>query len=267
MKLGNRSQCAALTARMYAPKPTLRDRSGAIAAVVAIHAALGFALLNLAGKIDVIAEQPALDVFDVTEVTPPPKPPARPVVQRTRTDRPREREGAASPRNIRSEATPVVAPKPKIELPAKPPIAVAQQPGQGAAPTQGASAVRGPGTGAGGVGTGSGSGGAGSGSGGGGGGIATRSGIIRGITNRDYPVQIQRRWPRDGQIFVRLRIEPNGRPSQCEVMRSYGDPVADQWTCRLLTDRGVFRPALDRRGQPVADWLGYVQRDLGRFDR
>ena len=24
-----------------------------------------------------------------------------------------------------------------------------------------------------------------------------------------------------------LRIEPNGRPSQCDVMRSYGDPVAD----------------------------------------
>jgi hypothetical protein len=28
--------------------------------------------------------------------------------------------------------------------------------------------------------------------------------------------------------------------------------------------RGVFRPALDARGVPVAAWLGYKQVDVGR---
>jgi protein TonB len=94
-----------------------------------------------------------------------------------------------------------------------------------------------------------------------------RAAVVRGITNRDYPVQIQRRWPRNGRIFVRLRIQPDGRASQCDVMRGYGDAVADQWTCRLLMERGLFRPGTNARGEPVADWLGYQQRDLGRFER
>jgi protein TonB len=146
-------------------------------------------------------------------------------------------------------------------------LPVAEKPNTGADPTQGAAPVRGPGTGAGGVGTGTGSGGSGSGTGGGGGGVAVGASLVRGITNRDFPPEIQRRWPRGGAIFLRLRIEPNGRPSQCDVMRSYGDPLADQWTCSLIVQRGVFRPALDARGTPIAAWYGYIQRDTGRFDR
>ncbi|HEU4704226.1 MAG TPA: TonB family protein, partial [Sphingomicrobium sp.] len=134
-----------------------------------------------------------------------------------------------------------------------------ETPRQGAAPTQGAADVRGPGTGAGGTGTGTGTG---SGSGpGGGGGEATRPALIRGITGRDYPPAIQRSWPRGGRIFVRVRVEPTGRPSQCDVMRSYGDPAADQWTCSLVMQRAQFRPATDARGRPIAAWFGYVQSD------
>ena len=236
-----------------------------MAAVVAIHAALAFAFLHLSGTVDLTVPEKAIEVFDLSEIRPPPPPPPPPL-QEAEQQKPKAKEGAASPKNIKSEATPVVDPKPRIELPVPPTIAVSETPRTGADPTQGASDVRGPGTGAGGIGTGTGSGGAGSGTGGGGG-AAVRSAIVRGITNRDYPVQIQRRWPRNGAIFVRLRIEANGRPSQCDVMRGYGDRVADQWTCSLLMERGVFRPARNARGQPVADWVGYAQRDLGRFDR
>jgi len=46
-----------------------KDKGGAIAAVIAIHAALLFAFLHLSGKVDLTDPQAALRVFDVTEVT------------------------------------------------------------------------------------------------------------------------------------------------------------------------------------------------------
>ena len=251
---------------MYQPVLQNRDKGGAMAAVIGIHALLLFAFLNLSGTIQVVDPQRVMNVFDVREVEPPPPepPPPPPAQQQQRAP---EEEGGAAPENIRSRATPVVAPEPEVTLPIPLPTPTTETPNTGSDPTQGASDRPGPGTGAGGTGTGTGSGAGGSGTGGGGGGIASRAAVQRGITNRDYPVQIQRAWPRGGQIFVRLRVEPNGRASQCDVMRSFGDRVADQWTCRLLMDRGQFRPARNQRGEAVSDWLGYVQRDLGRFDR
>ncbi|HVL79534.1 MAG TPA: energy transducer TonB [Sphingomicrobium sp.] len=255
---------------MYRPTLNRTDRGGAIAAVLAIHAGLLFAFLHMGGRIDLIAEpQRRLETIDITEPQPPPEEPPvieeRPQPQREQA---REEEGAASPENIRSQATPVVAPRPKIELPVTSPVVTTETPREGADPTQGAADVPGPGTGAGGIGTGPGAGGAGSGTGGGGtGAIAARPSLVRGITNRDYPDAIQRSWPRGGQIFLRLRIEPNGRASQCDVMRSFGNSAADQWTCRLIMDRGQFRPAVNDRGVPVADWFGYIQSDTGRMVR
>lgn len=252
---------------MYAANLKTRDRGGALAGVAAIHAALAFAFLNLSGRIELVENQPDLQLFDVAPIEDPPSEPPVPEVESPEPERMEEPEGAASPENIRSEATPVVAPEPRVELPVTPPVAVAETPGEGSDATQGASDVPGPGTGAGGTGTGTGAGGSGTGTGGGGGGIATRPSLVRGITNRNYPPQIQRRWPRDGAIFLRLRIEPNGRPSQCDVMRSFGDRAADDWTCRLMMQHGMFRPARNERGEPVSAWYGYVQRETGRFDR
>jgi len=243
---------------MYRTDLNNRDKGGAIAGVVAIHAGIAFALLHLSGQVTVHELQHPLSVFDITEDIPPPPPPPP---EQAQQPKPKKEEGGSAP-NIKSEATPIVAPKPRI--PIKSPVAVSETPAQGTAPTQGAAPVRGAGTGSGGTGTGTGGGsGAGSG-GGGGGGVATQPRIIRGIVGRDYPPQIQSRWPRGGAIFLRLRIEPNGRPSQCDVMRSYGDSVADQWTCSLIMERGVFRPATNMRGQPVAAWYGYVQRERDR---
>ena len=247
---------------MYRSDLDTRDRGGALAAVVAIHAALLFVLLNASGHIDLTDAQNPIRVFDVTEQLPPPTEPVQP--QERQQESAPEEEGAASPENIRSEATPIVDPEPRIALPLPVPMETTQTPNEGVQATQGAADVPGPGTGAGGIGTGTGSGGAGSGTGGGGGGgVAVPPRLVRGITNRDYPTQVQRRWPRGGQIFLRLRVEPNGRASQCDVMRSFGDPAADQWTCRLVMDRATFRPATDRRGVPVSAWFGYVQSDRG----
>ena len=120
-------------------------------------------------------------------------------------------------------------------------------------------------TGAGGVGTGTGSGGSGRGSGGGGsGGVATRPSVVRGITNRDYPDDVSRYWPRGGAVFIAVRVLPNGRATDCKINRSIGIPAIDQWTCRLVEERAVFRPATDASGRPVAAWYGYIQREVGR---
>jgi protein TonB len=240
---------------MYRSDLNSKDRSGALIAVAAIHGALLFALLHLSGRIDLTDPQSVLRTFDVTEVPPPPPP-------RKQNEKPKDREGGSSPRNIKSEATPVAAPKPKVAPLLPNPVVVTEVPRQGAAPTQGAAEVRGPGTGAGGLGsgTGSGLGGAGSG-GGGGGGVAVGVRLIRGIGGRDYPREIMAGWPRGGRIDVILRIEANGRVSSCRVGRSFGNPMADQWTCALITQRGQFRPALDRSGRPVASWFGYSQAD------
>ncbi len=246
---------------MYRPDLDTRDKSGAIAAVVAIHAALLFAFLNLSGKMPLAGNDSVLRLFNIDQSKPPPPPPPPPAHLQAK---PKEKEGGSAPKNVKSEATPVVAPKPPIVIPQPPKIATSETPRQGTAPTQGASNVPGPGTGAGGQGTGTGSGAGGAGPGGGGGGVATPASLVRGISGRDYPSGVRQRWPRGGVIFLRLRIEPNGRPSRCDVMRSFGDSLADQWTCSLVMERAAFRPALDARGVPVSAWFGYKQVDIGR---
>ncbi len=234
----------------------VRDRSGAIAAVVAIHAALLFALLNISGAMPLPGVQDAMRVFDINPPQPPPPPPPQ-----SQQPRPKEEEGGAAPENIRSQATPVVAPKPKVETPPIQPIAATETPRQGTAPTQGASNVPGPGTGAGGVGTGTGSGAGGTGPGGGGdNGVAYPPRLITpDLRGRDFPRSLLDQWPRGAQIFLRLRIDARGFISECAVDRGTGNPAIDSIICNLAHDRLRFRPALNRFGQPVAGWVGYRQ--------
>jgi len=233
-----------------------RDRSGAIALVAAIHAALLFAFLHLSGKIDLADPQATLNVFDVGETPPPPPPPP----QQRQQPKPKEPEGGSSPKNIKSEATPVVAPKPRIETPPVQPIAASETPRQGAAPTQGASNVLGPGTGAGGAGTGPGSGTGGSGPGGRGNGVAEpphlATPVLRGY---DFPRDMLSEWPPRATIFLRLRIDARGTVAECLVDRGSGVPTIDRQICNIAHDRLRFRPALNRSGQAVAGWFGYAQ--------
>ena len=236
--------------------------------VAAIHVALAFALINMSPPIRQALPEQVVELFDVTEPPPPPEEVVVEQIPAPKEDAPKEEEGAASPKNIRSQATPVTAPKPPIQLPIPSPMPVSPTPRQGNQPTQGASNVVGPGTGAGGIGTGTGSGGSGSGTGGGGsGGIATRPAVLRGITNRDYPDEVARFWPRGGAVFIAVRVLPNGRATDCKINRSIGIPAIDQWTCKLVEERAVFRPATDANGRPVAAWYGYIQREVGRSGR
>ena len=60
---------------MYRANLGRKDKGGAIIAVILIHAALLFAFLNIAGKLDLIDAQSAMRVFDLDAVQPPPPPP------------------------------------------------------------------------------------------------------------------------------------------------------------------------------------------------
>lgn len=243
---------------MYRPVPSLRDRTATLAAVVLVHVALAYALLNLSGAVRLPLPDQLTQLIDVTAEPPPP-----PIVEiQPETAKPKKQEGAASAKNIESQATPVVAPKPVIEVPTPQPIVASPTPAQGMQATQGASDVVGPGTGAGGSGSGTGSGGAGAGDGGGGSGIATRARLISpSLRTRDYPAGLRDRLLYGGPPLVTFTVEPNGRVSNCRIYRTSGDPVIDMVTCSLVTARFVYRPAINQRGQPVASGNAYEQRN------
>ena len=244
---------------MYRSDLNNRDKSGAIALVVGIHAALLFAFLNLSGKMNFADPQSALKLFDIHAPERPPPPPPPP---ETRQPKPKEKEGGSAPKNIKSEATPVVAPKPRIETPPVNPIPATETPRQGSEPTQGASDVRGPGTGAGGAGNGTGSGSGGNGAGGGGdGGVADPPHLVTPVlTGRDIPRDLLQQWPRGVPVFLRLRVNPQGYVSECNVLRGTGIASIDNTMCNIAHDRLRFRPAVNRSRQAVAGWFGYAQR-------
>jgi protein TonB len=243
---------------VYRSDLNTRDKGGAIAAVIAIHAALLFAVLHRWG--DGIADVPAaaMKVFDVRDVPPPEPPPPR--VQRPQQQsKPKLKEGGSAPKNIESEATTIVAPTSRIALPT--PVPATETPRQGSDPTQGASDVRGPGTGAGGTGTGSGSGSGGNGPGGGGdGGTVSPPRLVTPVlTGRDFPREMLSEWPRGAQVFLRLRVDSRGYVSECIIDRGTGVTAIDSQICDMAHQRLRFRPALSRSGQPVAGWFGYRQ--------
>ena len=79
------------------------------------------------------------------------------------------------------------------------------------------------------------------------------------LAGQDYPRAVLRAWPRGGRTFVAVRVQLDGRATDCKVNRSSGDPTVDAWTCRLVEQQVRFRPAINERGEPYVAWYGYVQ--------
>src|SRR5690349_10189527 len=204
----------------------------------------------------------AQDALSVIAFTQPPAPPPPPPQQQRQQPKPKERAGGSAPKNIRSQATPIVAPKPVIVTPPVQKVVASDTPRQGVAPTQGASDVKGPGTGAGGTGTGTGSGSGGNGPGGGGdNGVAEPPRLVTPVlTGRDIPFELFDQWPPNATVFMRLRVDARGYVAECTIDRGTGRAAIDNTVCNLVHERLRFRPALNRSGQPVAGWFGYAQR-------
>lgn len=192
-------------------------------------------------------ERSVLSTFQVTVAAPPPPPPeAEPVPD----------EGAAGERGKQAVPKPVTAPTPRI--PVASPIPIPRASSTGAANRSGA---RDSGAGSGAAGSGEGTG---SGRGGGGqGGVAVTKPVkIAGDINSaaDFPVPPGGRQARFGtSVTVYMTVTPEGRASNCRVVRPSPDREADAIVCRLAEQRFRFRPATDGQGNPVPATYGWRQ--------
>lgn len=225
-------------------RPNDRLRAALLAGV--IQAVLGYALImGLAVHMAPPSGEP-LTLFGIA-----PEPPPPPIVKvQPRPSRSHRPEGAASPPNLRSKATEIVAPPPVIPLVIPPLVVAAPDPGVGRDASAGAADVAGPGTGSGGIGDGTGSGGAGDGDGGGS--EETPPRWIKGrLKDSDFPAGLGDAGV-GGTVGVRYTVAVTGRVSACTVTRSSGNAVLDETTCRLIRDRFRFRPSLDAANRPVA---------------
>ncbi|MEO5938091.1 MAG: TonB family protein [Sphingomonas sp.] len=166
------------------------------------------------------------------------------------------REGAASPANLRSTATEVVAPKPVIPPPPQL-IAAAPIANTGVQSSQGAAPVPGPGFGAGGQGNGFGSGGAGDGDGSGEGRDTPPRWVGGRIKSGDLPDDLAYAAQAgiDLTVGVKYAVQEDGRVTDCRITRSSGNPALDRLTCDLIERKFRYRPALDEDREPFKSWI------------
>jgi protein TonB len=241
---------------MTASRQSMRERIGSASGALLVQVALGAMFLwGLGADVRSIAEAP-LRLFDVVPPAPPPEPERFEPPPRVESDTQRQRfapdeEGGASPPNIRSRATEVVAPEPVVPLPVTPPIVAAPKPATGFDRSSGAADVRGPGTGSGGIGDGTGSGAGGGGGGGGGYGRLRPPRLIRGrFRDSDYPPGLGEAGI-GGTVSVIFTIQPDGYVTDCRITRSSGSRALDDTTCRIIEQRYYFDPSRDEDGRPI----------------
>jgi protein TonB len=209
------------------------DKAKAIAAVIAVHAALAFAILTGLNVDMVKGAVESLKTFDIRE--PPPPPPQPPPPPKPKPQQAKKPQGAPAKR---AEPSPVVAPPPRI--PVTSPIPAAKVAGSGNASTSGA-AASGAGTGAGGSGYGTGGGGAG----------FTPARRITKIPDREYR-RLASTGLQSGAVGVTIKVNTDGSVSNCRIARSSGNSYADSMMCQLTVRYIRFEPARDASGRPIA---------------
>lgn len=210
------------------------DRAKAIAAVIAVHAALAFAILSGLNVPIVTRAVERLSTFDIRE--PPPPPPEPPPPPAAKPKQVKLEEGAAGKK---AEPSPIVAPKPRI--PVQSPLPAAPVAGTGNATTAGAANY----------GTGTGAGGSGTGRGGGGTGGFTPARMITKIPDREYRRLAFVSGMQRGRVGVSIRVNADGSASNCRVVQSSGSSPADALMCQLTEQYVRFRPARDAEGRAI----------------
>ncbi len=228
----------------YSAEPTRPDKAKAIAAVAIVYTMLvGAALLMPSDSPLSVRQSDPTVLIDVKEI-PQPQPPLPEEPGKAELE-----EGAAGKK---AEPTPIVAPKPAIELPAKPPIVAAPVAGTGSATTAGA-ADSGTGPGAGGSGTGRGGGGSG-----GGGEIGTEARLLGGNSAK-LPSRLLRAFAADrGYGYLTLTVGETGRVTDCGVLQSTGNAAVDQELCNLMIRQSRWEPARDRQGNAISVKVRYT---------
>jgi protein TonB len=236
------------TAAVTGYAPRRRIRWGTLILVALLH------LAALVGLVRVFAPdftarlvEDATSLVTVT-ISAPPEPEPLPSPQ------PEPDAGAAGEEGRKATPREVTAPPVPVPRPQPAPRAAST----GAANSSGAR-EQGAGTGARGEGEGTGSGGVGNGQGGGARPLELISGRIDNA--RDYPTPPGGRQVRRGHdVVIELTVGTDGRVTACRVTDPSPDPQADAITCRLATERFLFRPRLDANGQPVTGIYRWRQR-------
>jgi protein TonB len=230
-------------ADQYAPRR--RPRWGTLTLIVLLH------LAAIAGLARVFAPDFARSAIETATslvtvaISDPPAPPAPEPSAEPDAGAAAEEGKKATPREVMAPKAPIPRPDPA------PPAA-----STGTAQTSGAAAA-GVGTGGGGEGIGTGSGGSGTGSGGGAQPLAKIAGDINNA--RDYP-RAGREARKGHDVVIELAVGADGRVSNCRVTDPSPDAEADAITCRLATQRFVFRPRVNAAGEPVPGIYRWRQR-------
>lgn len=71
-------------------------------------------------------------------------------------------------------------------------------------------------------------------------------------TPNDYPARALRE-ERAGTTRFRVTIGPDGRVTDCQITGSSGHADLDEATCKNVTRRARFKPALDSAGNAISD--------------
>jgi protein TonB len=211
--------------------PIRTSRWKAMLAALLVTGVLGFGVITGLNVKMVQRAVEHLQAFDITLPKPPP-----PEIPKPKPQPARKPQGApAAPK-----ASPIVAPKPEVVLPPKQVIAAAVKAGTGASSSNGQ----------GGAGSGIGAGGSGNGPGSGAG--FTPAQKITKIPNSEYRRLEAISGLDRGSVGISIRVTPDGRATNCRVVRTSGSAAADSLMCQLTEEYVRFRPALDPQGRPVA---------------
>jgi len=229
----------------YRAEPTRPEKAKAIAGVITVYALILGAVLFIPNDSPLrLGESPPTVLVDIHE-SPPPQPPPQ-----VESGKAKDEGGAAGKK---AEPTPVVAPKPVIEVSARLPVVAAPIAGTGSAATAGASTA-GTGPGAGGSGAGRGGGGIG----GDGNGIGSFARLLGGNSAK-LPARILRQFATDrGYGYLLLTISEAGRVADCSVLQTTGSGDVDLALCNLMLMRSRWEPARDRQGQPISVKVRYT---------
>ena len=79
-----------------------------------------------------------------------------------------------------------------------------------------------------------------------------RANLASYISDADYPAAAIRNGEQ-GIVGFRLEIAPDGRVSDCRILKSSNSAALDEATCRIMLSRARFTPARDGSGRAVSD--------------
>lgn len=207
----------------YLQHTNWRDRPGAVIGVIAVHAVIGYALVNGLKFTQIFTEPPRIDGYEVKVPIAPPPPPERKVEP-----------------DPQLTSHPVVTPLPPIDVsPLRPvidttpiiPVTIDLVPRVIPSPTPGPSARPSPAFDP----------------------VAPRPRGDPGswVSEADYRSSwINREMV--GTSRFRLQIAASGRVEGCTITGSSGHSELDKATCELVTRRAKFEPAKDDKGARVA---------------